>query len=327
MGCWRLSDKRFKLSELIEHLPIEMVGDDVTVDGLSTLGEASQTKLSFFVYTKYIEDLKQTKAAAVLLKKEDLEALPKGATALICQDPYLMLAHISKKFAYTPNVQTYKPQLGEGCQVAPDASFGKNVVLGDRVVVMSGVYVGEGVSIGDDTILYPNVTIYQHCKVGKRCIIHSGAVIGADGYGFARDESGNHVKIYQLGNVVVEDDVEIGANTTVDRATFTSTIIGEGTKLDNLIQVAHNCILGKRCLMAGQSGLAGSTILEDNVTFAGQSGATGHLKVGKGAVVAAKSAVTKSVEGGKMYAGYPAIEIGLWKKLQVLLMRMVKKRS
>jgi len=189
---------------------------------------------------------------------------------------------------------------------------------------MAGCYVGDNVVIGSNTLLHPNVTLYHGTKMGENCIIHAGTVIGSDGYGFAHTKQGEHVKIYQNGNVLIEDDVEIGANCTIDRAVFGITYIRKGTKLDNLIQIAHNCDVGEHNLMASQVGLAGSTTLGRNVVMGGQSATAGHLTLGDFTTIAGKGGVTKSLEGNKMYAGFPAVEIRVWRKLQASLMRLVK---
>ncbi|MEF3191553.1 MAG: UDP-3-O-(3-hydroxymyristoyl)glucosamine N-acyltransferase, partial [Campylobacterales bacterium] len=172
-----------------------------------------------------------------------------------------------------------------------------------------------------------NVVVYRDCVIGNRCIIHAGTVIGSDGYGFAHTRSGEHVKIYQNGNVVVEDDVEIGANCTVDRAVFGSTIIRRGTKIDNLVQIGHNCDIGEYVLMAAQVGISGSTTLGRNVVMGGQSATAGHLTIGPFATIAARGGVTKSLSGHKTYAGFPIMEHRLWLSLQALLARMVKRET
>jgi UDP-3-O-[3-hydroxymyristoyl] glucosamine N-acyltransferase len=203
-------------------------------------------------------------------------------------------------------------------------NFGKNVTLGDNVTIMAGCYLGDNVTVGSGTLLHPNVTLYHHTKIGAECIIHSGTVIGCDGYGFAHTKRGEHIKIYQNGNVVVEDNVEIGANCAIDRAVFGSTYIRKGTKLDNLIQIAHNCDVGEHSLCAAQVGLAGSTTLGRNVVMGGQSATAGHLKVGDFATIAGKGGVTKSLEGGKTYAGFPAIDHKMWLRMQAVISGLLK---
>jgi UDP-3-O-[3-hydroxymyristoyl] glucosamine N-acyltransferase len=262
----------------------------------------------------------------VFIDAKHAEMLPPTTIALITDEAYLYLAYASKFFAHAITTKGGHPNLGQHCDIDKRVRFGNNVTLGDHVTVMAGVYVGDNVTIGSHTILYPNVTLYHDTSIGSHCIIHAGTVMGCDGYGFAHTKLGEHIKIYQNGNVIVEDNVEIGANCTIDRAVFGSTIIRSGTKLDNLIQVAHNCDIGEHTLCAAQVGLAGSTTLERNVVMGGQSATAGHLRIGAFSTVAGKGGVTKSLEGGKTYAGFPAVEIKLWRKMQAALMRIVKKR-
>ena len=316
----------YRLSEICKQIDILFSEDDIEIDGIHTLSEASSTQLSFFTDAKYATQLPETKAAAVFIDEEHAKLLPASTIALITDEAYLKLALASKFFAYHLSTSIEEVKMGKTCNVDKNAHFGLNVTLGDNVTVMAGCYIGDNVTIGSNTLLYPNVTFYHHTQIGKDCIIHSGTVIGSDGYGFAHTKQGEHVKIYQNGKVVLEDDVEIGANCCVDRAVFGTTIIRKGTKLDNLIQIAHNCDLGEHTLMASQVGLAGSTTLGRNVVMGGQSGTAGHLKIADFITVAGKAGVTKSLEGAKMYAGFPAVEIRIWRKIQASLMRLVKKR-
>ncbi len=315
----------YKLSHIAKTIGIEFDGDDIEIDGINTLKDATNTELSFLSDSKYAKDLSSTKATAVIVSSEYVSSLPSQTIALISDEPYLKLALASKLFAPKLSADTYQPTIGSGCDIASNVKCGQDVTIGNNVTVMSGCYIGDGVTIGDDTLIHPNVTIYHRCHIGSDCIIHSGTVIGCDGYGFAHTKQGEHIKIYQNGNVIIEDSVEIGANCSIDRAVFGSTVIKKGTKLDNLIQIAHNCKLGEHTLLAAQVGLAGSTTLGRNVVMGGQSATAGHLSVGDFATIAGKGGVTKSLEGGKTYAGFPAIEINLWRKMQVLLHRLLKK--
>jgi len=316
----------YKLSQIIKELNIDFNGKDIEIDGIHTLGEATPTQLSFFNDSKYASQLSSTKAGAVLIDEKHAPLLPSTTIALITDEAYLKLALASKFFAHKLESKDGHPAMGKGCDIDKRVRFGKNVTLGDNVTLLAGCYVGDNVTIGSHTLLHPNVTLYHGTQIGQNCIIHSGTVIGCDGYGFAHTKLGEHVKIYQNGNVVIEDDVEIGANCTIDRAVFGTTTIRKGTKLDNLIQIAHNCDVGEYSLMAAQVGLAGSTTLGRNVVMGGQSATAGHLEVGAFATIAGKGGVTKSLEGGKTYAGFPAIEIKLWRKMQAALMRLVKNR-
>ncbi len=316
----------YKLSQITKELNLDFNGNDIEIDGIHTLKEATSSQLSFFTDAKYASELPQTKAAAVFIDEEHADLLPDTTIALITDEAYLKLAYASKFFAHKIESKGGHPAMGEGCDIDKRVRFGKNVTLGDNVTLLAGCYVGDNVTIASDTLLHSNVTLYHGTQIGQNCIIHSGTVIGCDGYGFAHTKLGEHVKIYQNGNVLVEDDVEIGANCAIDRAVFGTTTIRKGTKLDNLIQIAHNCDVGEHTLCAAQVGLAGSTTLGRNVVMGGQSATAGHLEVGAFATIAGKGGVTKSLEGGKTYAGFPAIEIKLWRKMQAALMRLVKNR-
>ncbi len=316
----------YKLSQITKELNLDFNGNDIEIDGIHTLKEATSSQFSFFTDAKYASELPQTKAAAVFIDEEHANLLPDKTIALITDEAYLKLALASKFFAHKIITKGGHPNLGENYDVDKRVRFGNNVTVGDNVTIMAGCYVGDNVVIGSNTLLYPNVTLYHGTHIGENCIIHAGTVVGCDGYGFAHTKQGEHIKIYQNGNVVVEDNVEIGANCTIDRAVFGTTFIRKGTKLDNLIQIAHNCDVGEHSLMAAQVGLAGSTTLGRNVVMGGQSATAGHLEVGAFTTIAGKGGVTKSLEGGKMYAGFPAIDIKAWRKMQAVLMRMVKNR-
>lgn len=315
-----------KLSQICQEIDIPFLGNDVDITGLHTLSEASCTQISFFNDKKYLNELSHTKAAAVLIAQEYAELLPKNTIALVTDEAYLKLALASKLFAYKIETNSGdNPTMGDGCDIDNRVSFGKNVRLGDNVVIMAGVYIGDNVTIGSNTLIYPNVTVYHHSKIGSNCIIHAGVVIGSDGYGFAHTKMGEHVKIYQNGNTVIEDDVEIGANTVIDRAVFGTTYVRKGSKLDNLVQIGHNCDIGQHSLMAGQSGMAGSTTTGRNIIMGGQSGTAGHLHIGDFTTIAGKAGVTKSLKGGKTYAGFPAIEHKQWLKQKVKVSLLSKK--
>jgi UDP-3-O-[3-hydroxymyristoyl] glucosamine N-acyltransferase len=316
----------YKLSQITKELNIDLNENDINIDGIHTLSESTPTQLSFFNDSKYASQLSDTKAGAVLIDEKHAKLLPDATIALITDEAYLKLAYASKFFAHKLESKGGHPAMGEGCDIDKRVRFGKNVTLGENVTILAGCYVGDNITVGSNTLLHPNVTLYHGTQIGENCIIHSGTVIGCDGYGFAHTKLGEHVKIYQNGNVVIEEDVEIGANCAIDRAVFGTTYIRKGTKLDNLIQIAHNCDVGEHTLMAAQVGLAGSSTLGRNVVMGGQSATAGHLEVGAFATIAGKGGVTKSLEGGKMYAGFPAIEIRLWRKMQAALMRLVKNR-
>jgi len=316
-----------KLSQITKDIGLNFQDNDIDIDGIHTLSEATSTQLSFFNSAKYLDQLPQTKAAAVIIEEKYAELLPSATVALITDEPYLKLALASKFFAHKLESKGGHPSMGERCDIDKRVRFGKDVTLGDNVTILAGCYVGDNVTVGSGTLFHPNVTLYHHTEIGSECIIHSGTVIGCDGYGFAHTKLGEHVKIYQNGNAVVEDNVEIGANCTIDRAVFGTTYIRKGTKLDNLIQIAHNCDVGEHTLCAAQVGLAGSTTLGRNVVMGGQSATAGHLEVGAFATIAGKGGVTKSLEGGKTYAGFPAIDHKMWLKMQVKMLGLVKRKK
>ena len=317
----------YKVSQITEKIALNFTGNDIDIDGIHTLSEATSTQLSFFTDSKYASQLPHTKAAAVFIDEEHAKLLPSATIALITDEAYLKLALASKFFAHKLETKGGHPAMGEGCDIDKRVRFGKDVTLGDNVIILAGCYIGDNVTVGSDTVLHPNVTLYHGTKLGERCIIHSGTVIGCDGYGFAHTKMGEHVKIYQNGNAVVEDDVEIGANCSIDRAVFGTTYIRKGTKLDNLIQIAHNCDVGEHTLFAAQVGIAGSTTLGRNVVIGGQSAVAGHLEIGPFVTIAGKSGVTKSLEGGKNYAGFPAIDHKMWLKMQAKIAGLLKRKK
>ncbi len=316
-----------KLSQLCNEIGLEFSGAEVEITGLHTLSEANSSELSFFNDKKYLKELPTTQAVAVLIEEQYAKLLPEGVIALTTDEPYLKLALASKFFAYKIETCSGEPVQGENCDLDAKASFGKGVVLGEGVTVMAGAYIGDHVEIGSNTLIYPNVTIYHHSKIGKNSILHAGVVIGADGYGFAHTKMGEHIKIYQNGNTVLEDEVEVGANSTIDRAVFGTTHIRKGTKIDNLVQIGHNCDIGEYSLMAGQAGVAGSTKTGRNLILGGQSALSGHLELGDFVTIAAKSGVTKPLKGGKTYAGFPAIDHRDWLRQQVKLASLLKKKT
>ena len=299
---------------------------EINITGLNTLTDSNEFELTFLENKKYINDLENTKAAAVLVTQENASKVPTETVALICEEPYLNLAKISKLFA--PNViemDGEKPLIGSGTKVMPNVYIGKGSVVGSDCTIMAGAYIGDNVTVGDNTIIYPNVTVYRDCKIGNDCIIHAGTVIGSDGFGFANTKDGKYIKIYQNGNVKIGNDVEIGANCAIDRAVFKSTIIEDGVRLDNLVHIAHNCKIGRGSILVGQVGLAGSTILNAYVVMGGQSGTAGHLEIAPFTTIAARGGVTKSItEPKKQWAGFPLFEHKQWLKLQGKISNLLK---
>ncbi|PLY11357.1 MAG: UDP-3-O-(3-hydroxymyristoyl)glucosamine N-acyltransferase [Arcobacter sp.] len=313
-----------KLKDIAHELDIKC-DSDVEISGLSTLLDSTSNELTFLENKKYVNDLEKTTAAAVLVKEEFISKVPENTIALVCDEPYIKLALASKLFA--PKVvetDGLDCVVGENCTIMPNAYLGKNSKIGNNCTIMSGAYIGDNVKIGNNTIIYANVTVYRDCNIGNDCIIHSGTVIGSDGFGFAQNR-GKYIKIYQNGNVEVGNDVEIGANCTIDRAAFKSTIIGDGVRLDNLVHIAHNCKLGTGCILTGQVGLSGSTTLNEYVIMCGQSGTAGHLEIAPFTTIAARGGVTKSItEPKKQWAGFPLMEHKIWLKLQIRISKLLK---
>ncbi len=318
-----------KLSYITQFLNLNFdLKDDkynIEIKALNTLAEAKTNELTFFNNKKYENELKTTKASAILIEEKYLNLVSKNTISLISKEPYVDLAKLSKLFA-KPLIQKSgnEPKIGENITIMPNVYLGKNVIIGKNVTIMANSFIGDFVEIGGNSIIYPNVSIYRDCKIGENCIIHSGAVIGSDGFGFAHTKEGKHIKIYQNGNVIIENDVEIGANTTIDRAVFGSTIIKSGTKIDNLVQIGHNCLIGENSIIVSQVGISGSSELGKNVIMGGQSATAGHLKIGDFATIAARGGVTKSIKGNKVYAGFPLMEHKEWLKLQAKISKLNK---
>ena len=315
-----------KLSVICKVLSLECK-NDISISGLNTLQDALTSEISFLENKKYLKTLEETKATAVLVKKEFENIVPEGTIALVVDEPYIALAHISKLFA--PNTVEDNGDdctVGENSNIMPNVYLGLNSSIGNNCIIMAGSYIGDNVSIGDNTIIHPNVTIYRDCKVGNDCLIHAGTVIGCDGFGFATDKTtGTHIKIYQNGNVVIGNNVELGSNCTIDRAVFQSTIIEDMVRLDNLVHIAHNCKIGRGSILVSQVGLSGSTTLHEYVVMGGQSGTVGHIEIAPFTTISARGGVTKTItEPKKQWAGFPLMEHRPWLKLQGKLQKLLK---
>lgn len=314
------------VSELAAHVGGEVLGDGArTIRGINALAEAGPDELSFYGNPKYRKDYEATRAGAVLVLPD--APTPEGRTVIRVAMPHLAFAKVTSLL-----FPSRRPAAGvhPRAVVHPDAvvhreaSILANAVveagahIGARTVLHPGVYVGEGAHIGEDCVLYPNVTLREGCRLGDRVILQANAVIGADGFGFAFDPGAQngpeHYKVPQVGIVRIEDDVEIGAGTCVDRATFGETVIGRGTKIDNLVQIAHNVQVGPLSIICAQAGVSGSAQLGTGVLLAGQVGVVGHIKVGDLARVGAQSGVAQSVPDGATLSGSPAIPHRQWLK-------------
>jgi UDP-3-O-[3-hydroxymyristoyl] glucosamine N-acyltransferase len=321
------------IGEIVDLVGGEFSGDrDQTIGSVASLAVAKSDQLSFLSNRKYATELAATGAGAVLVPKK-LEGT--DARWIRVDDPYFAFAKIMTRwFSNHPLPKGISPKavvansakLGKDVSLGHFAVIGENVAIGNNVTIFQGVSIEAGSTIGDDCIIYPNVVIYDGTRIGNRCIIHSGVVIGSDGYGFATHD-GKHHKIPQIGIVRIEDDVEIGAGTTIDRAALGETVIGEGTKIDNLVQIGHNVKVGKHCLLVSQVGIAGSTELGDYVAVAGQSGFSGHLKIGNRVQVAAKSAVLDDVPDDTKVMGSPAVPFTEFARRQAVVKRLARKKS
>jgi UDP-3-O-[3-hydroxymyristoyl] glucosamine N-acyltransferase len=305
---------------------------DRRVRGVATLEAAQADELSFLTNPRYRHAAESSRAGAILVGPG---VAVSGRDLVVAAEPYLALAEILDcMHPETPPPAGVSPDaridasaaLGRGVSVGPFAVVGAGAVVGDRVVIGAGSVVGDGSALGEGTVLKPRVVLYPGTTVGARCLIHAGVVLGGDGFGFATSAS-THRKVLQLGRVVVEDDVEIGANTTIDRGTLGETRIGRGTKIDNLVMVAHGAAIGPHGLLAAQAGVSGSTRIGSHVTMAGQSGAAGHLKIGDRVVVAAKTAVFSDVSDGSFVAGIPAVDHRAWKRSLALVKMLPEFRS
>lgn len=300
--------------------------EEKQIIGLNTLLDSNENELTFLENKKYVNDLKNTKAAAVLVTAENAIFVPSSTIALVCDEPYLNLAKVSKLFAPKVfEIDGKEPIIGESTNIMPNVYIGRNSVIGSNCTIMAGVFIGDNVKVGNNTVIYPNVTVYRDCEIGNDCIIHAGTVIGSDGFGFANTKDGKYIKIYQNGNVKIGNDVEIGSNCAFDRAVFKSTIIEDGVRIDNLVHIAHNCKIGRGSILVGQVGLAGSTILNAYVIMGGQSATSGHLEIAPFTTIAARGGVTKSInEPKKSWAGFPLFEHKQWLRLQGKISNLLK---
>ena len=286
------------------------------ITGVAGAREAAAGDVTFLGNAKYLPQLKATQATAALVPLDFAEGIP--AVAIRVANPSLAFAKVVERFAPPPIVFPLgvhpsavlgrDVQFGEGVSIQPHVVIEDGAKIGVGTVIGAHGYVGHGASIGSDCHFAPRVTIGSRCIVGNRAILHSGVVVGSDGFGF-EFSGGRHVKIRQSGIVQIDDDVEIGANTTIDRARFGRTWIGEGTKIDNLVQIGHNVVVGKHCVIVAQVGISGSTRLGNYVTLAGQVGVAGHLEIGDQVVVAAQSGITKSLYGKEIFMGFPATPV------------------
>lgn len=317
-----------KLKDIATLVGGELIGDpELEIHRVAGIEEAGEGEITFLSNVRYQPLLATTRASAVIVSPQ-VEA--PGKSLVRVKNPYLAFAQVLGEFAQEaafPSGVHEKAQLGmdvslgENATLFPYCSIGNQVIIGDRVVVYPGVYVGDKSVVGDDTILYPNVTLYRGTEVGKRVIIHSGTVVGSDGFGFVQQE-GKSIKIPQVGTVLIEDDVEIGSNVSIDRATMGRTVIKKGTKIDNLVQIAHNVEIGQHSIVVSQVGISGSTRIGENVILGGQAGLVGHIEIGDRVKVAAKTGVSKSVPPDTILAGHAGVPIRDWKRSIAAMRRL-----
>ncbi len=302
-----------RLREIAEWVDGTVIGDgEIEIFGVAAIEEAQSGEITFIAHPKYLPHLTKTNASAIIVSKEVTQA---DKPLLCVTNPHLAFAKILTLFTQKP----YQPKgIDPNAWISPTARLGKDLTIypfvyigdrcsmGDRVTLYPGVYIGEDSSVGEDSVLYPNVSIYSRTNIGKRVILHSGVVVGSDGFGYEK-EGRKNVKIPQVGRVEIEDDVEIGANTTIDRATFSKTVIRRGVKIDNLVQVAHNVAIGEDSIIVAQVGISGSTKVGSNVTLAGQVGVVGHIEIGDNVIVGAQAGVTHDLPANQGYVGSPAL--------------------
>lgn len=318
----------FTLVELCRKFGGEIQGQEkLLVVGVRPLDEAAPQHLSFYHNRRYLAAALASRAGALLVR--DPKPFP-DRTLWIHPEPYLALAQVLELF-YPPKapkpgihptaVVAPSAKVGKGVSIGPCAVVGEEAIIGDRAVLGAGCVLGDECVVGESTVLHPGVVIEPRCHVGAHCVLHAGVVVGSDGFGFATS-GGSHHKVPQVGKVVIEDDVELGANVCVDRATLGETRIGKGTKVDNLVQIGHNVTIGEGCLLVAQTGVAGSSKLGRGVILAGQAGVTGHVNIGDGAVITAKAGAMEDVPPQTMVSGMPARPHREWLMAQARLYRL-----
>lgn len=316
-------------SEIAQLVGGTLVGDGaVRISGINSIRQARIGDLTFLSDRRYNQFLETTGASAVLVTRNVSKA---NRPIIQVDDPYAAMQQVLELDALQPlaagpgihptAVVDPSARIAETTTIGPNAVIGPNVEIESGGTIHAGVFIGDSTKIGADALVYPNVTLRERIVIGDRCIIHAGAVIGADGFGF-NNVDGRHQKIPQTGTVRIGDDVEIGANTAIDRATFGETVIGTGTKVDNFVQIGHNCEIGNHCIVCGNAGIAGSTIIADHVVVGAGAGISGHIEIGAGAMIGGYSGVTRSLKPGEIVFGYPAVELGRSKRMHAALRQL-----
>ena len=330
----------FSIKQIAEMLDCKFVGDgDKLICGIGTVKGAKKEEVTFLANHKYNDQLERSKAGACILHPSNKDLAPSHITVLISDKPYTAYAALLDLFYedimaqpacadgkdISSEAHIHKSaNIHPGCRVESGVVIGPNAIADRGCRIRGNAYIGHDVEMGKNVYIGPNVSL-MHCKIGDNSVIHAGARIGQDGFGFST-ETGEIKKIAQIGGVEIGSNVEIGANTTIDRGAIGDTVIGDNTKIDNLVQIGHNVQIGKNCMIVSQVGVSGSTIVEDGVMIGGQAGLVGHINVGKGAMIAAGSGVIADVEKKSTVAGYPAVKINQWHRQNVTLSKMVKKK-
>ncbi len=329
------------INQLADLVECEVIGNgELLITGIATINNANPSEITFLANPKYREHLKTSNAGACVINEADLAIAPNNMVLLVTSNPHLTYAKLVNVF-YQDLLEEYIEKLGEyispaafidksaeissGCYIEPGVYIGRNAKVGEGCRVMANAYIGNDVVIGNKSCIGPNSTLI-HCIIGDRCIIHPGVRIGSDGFGFALGKK-EILKIPQLGGVIIEDDVEIGSNSCIDRGSIDDTIIRKNTKIDNLVQIAHNVCINENCLIAAQVGIAGSTVIGSGTMIGGQAGIVGHVHIGEKTVIAAQSGVMNDVIDNASLGGTPAVNIQQWHRQSVFLKNAVKKKN
>ena len=309
--------KKFTLAEIAEFLGLSYKGENITITGLNTLDEATNSELSFLANPKYINKISSTNAGALIIREDQAENIK---NAILCDNPYFAFARcmglFQEKEGFFEGISEFasihpSAEIGENCTIYPFVTIGANTKIGDNCTLFSGVYIGENCLVGENCTLTPNCVLMSYTELGNNCYLQPGVVLGGEGYGFVRTDFGIQ-KIPQIGHVLIEDNVEIGANTTIDRAALSKTHIRKGTCIDNLVQIGHNVQIGEECFIISQVGIAGSTKVGNKTTLAGQAGIAGHLNIGNNVTIGPQAGVIKDIEDNKVVSGSPTVDYGIY---------------
>lgn len=325
--------RSLSVEEIANNLSTSFIGKNQIIKGVNTLKNANENEISFFTNSKYRQFLLVTNAGACLIKEDDIELAPENVTKIICKNPYLAYAKVldmlyvneieSEYIASSAHIAK-SAKVGKNCSIQHNVVIDENAEVGNDCIIGSSTYIGKNVRIGNGVRIASNVSLIA-CEIGNDCILHSGVRIGQDGFGFVLNEHKQMQKIKQIGKVIIGNDVEIGANSCIDRGAIDNTIIGNNTKIDNLVQIGHNVIIGSNCVLCAQVGIAGSTVIGDYVEIGGQAGLNGHIKIGSMCGIAAKSGVMRDLENKERVGGSPAVSITDWHRQTIFLQNAIKK--